>query len=150
MPKTGVQALHLRIRPLRLLGTICILVVLLLLIAAPVASLLRDGFSETIHGSRRLTLNFVEQVATQEIYWRALFNTVVISTIATFVAVVLGVLLGWIFGRTGDAFRWLERLATLPIFIPPFVGAVAWTLLAAPGIGLINVALAKAEGTRFS
>jgi iron(III) transport system permease protein len=145
MPKTGVQALHLSNRPLRLLGTILILVILLLLIVAPVASLLRDGFSEDIQGSRRLTLNFVEQVVTQAIYWRAFFNTIVISAIATLVAVMFGVLLGWIFGRTGDTFRWLERLATLPIFIPPFVGAVAWTLLAAPRIGLINVALAKVK-----
>jgi iron(III) transport system permease protein len=143
MLKIGVQAPRLGIRPERFLGTIFVSAILLMLIVAPVACLLGEGLSADIGGSRRLTLDFVEQLVTQPIYWKAFLNTVAISAIAALVAVVLGVLLGWLFGRTGDAFRWLERLATLPIFIPPFVGAVAWTLLAAPGIGLINVALAK-------
>jgi iron(III) transport system permease protein len=50
--------------------------------------------------------------------------------------------LAWALVRTNTpAAALLERLAILPIFIPPFVGAFAWILLAAPRIGLGNVAL---------
>ena len=55
---------------------------------------------------------------------------------------MLGTALGWLFGRTDlPRASLFEQLATLPIFIPPFVGAVAWTLLSAPRIGAFNVAL---------
>ena len=62
--------------------------------------------------------------------------------LATLIATVLGTALGWLFGRTDlPRASLFEQLATLPIFIPPFVGAVAWTLLSAPRIGAFNVAL---------
>ena len=32
----------------------------------------------------------------------------------------------------------LEQIAQIPIFIPPFVGAVAWALLFAPRVGAVN------------
>ncbi len=79
---------------------------------------------------------------TDSIYWQALGNTVGISLLATLFATALGLALGWLFGRTDlPRAALFEQLATLPIFIPPFVGAVAWTLLSAPRIGAFNVAL---------
>ena len=79
---------------------------------------------------------------TDSIYWQAFGNTVGISLLATLIATVLGLALGWLFGRTDlPRASLFEQFATLPIFIPPFVGAVAWTLLSAPRIGAFNVAL---------
>ena len=84
----------------------------------------------------------VARVLADSIYWQALGNTVGISLLATLIATVLGTALGWLFGRTDlPRASLFEQLATLPIFIPPFVGAVAWTLLSAPRIGAFNVAL---------
>src|SRR5262249_7644696 len=58
---------------------------------------------------------------------------------ATAIACAAGVPMAWLFARTDmPAKGFLERLATIPIFIPPFVGAVAWILLAAPRIGAFN------------
>jgi iron(III) transport system permease protein len=72
-------------------------------------------------------------------YWVALLNTLIIGLGATAIASAVGVPLAWLFARTnlpGKGF--LEKLATIPIFIPPFVGAIAWILLAAPRIGAFN------------
>ena len=73
----------------------------------------------------------------QPTYWRSLGDTIVISAGSTSLATLIGVALAWTLVRTNmPGARLLERLAILPIFIPPFVGAFAWVLLAAPRIGL--------------
>ena len=97
----------------------------------------------TIDGGRRgVSLAPIARVLGDSVYWTALANTVGISLLATLIATVLGTALGWLFGRTDlPRASLFEQLATLPIFIPPFVGAVAWTLLSAPRIGAFNVAL---------
>ncbi|WP_246776976.1 iron ABC transporter permease [Microvirga sp. VF16] len=73
-------------------------------------------------------------------YWLAAWNTVVISIGSMVLAAVIGVVLAWCLVRTNVPFaRTLEQLATMPIFIPPFVGAFAWVLIGAPRIGLFNL-----------
>lgn len=89
-----------------------------------------------------LSLSALTRVLGSSIYWVALFNTLAISLGATVIATGFGVPLGWLFARSNVAgSAVLENLAQLPIFIPPFVGAIAWVLLGAPRIGLLNVAL---------
>jgi iron(III) transport system permease protein len=108
----------------------------------PLGVLILYGFTSIDGGQWTLSLAPFARVLTDSIYWQALGNTVGISLFATLVAIVLGVALGWLFGRTDlPQASLFEQLATLPIFIPPFVGAVAWTLLTAPRIGAFNVAL---------
>jgi iron(III) transport system permease protein len=78
-------------------------------------------------------------VLTGSIYWSALARTVAVALGASLVAGMLGTALAWIFVRTSTFGRSvLEQIAQLPIFIPPFVGAVAWALLLAPRVGAIN------------
>lgn len=78
-------------------------------------------------GGRGITGEHVVKVLTEEIYWIALFNTIAVCGAAAVVATVLGTLFAWIFVRTDTLGRGaLERIAQIPIFIPPFVGAVAW------------------------
>ena len=89
-----------------------------------------------------LTLDAFLRVLGTSIYWVALLNTLTISLGATVIASGFGVPLGWLFARSNVAGgALLEHLAQLPIFIPPFVGAIAWILLGAPRIGLLNAAL---------
>lgn len=81
----------------------------------------------------------IRQVVTGAIYWSALLNTLIIGAGATVIATAVGVPLAWLFARTNMPGRsFLERLSTIPIFIPPFVGAIAWILLSAPRIGVFN------------
>jgi iron(III) transport system permease protein len=90
-------------------------------------------------GGWHFTLGHVQIVLGRWPYWVALLNTLIIGLGATAIASAVGVPLAWLFARTnlpGKGF--LEKLATIPIFIPPFVGAIAWILLAAPRIGAFN------------
>ncbi len=118
---------------------VSIVVVTMLL---PLVVLIIYGATTTEAGRRVVSLAPAARVLGDSIYWLALANTVGISLLATLIATVLGTALGWLFGRTDlPRASLFEQLATLPIFIPPFVGAVAWTLLSAPRIGAFNVAL---------
>lgn len=108
----------------------------------PLCVLVIYGVSTVEGGRRVVSLAPIARVMGDSIYWVAVGNTVGITLLATLIATVLGTALGWLFGRTDlPRASMLEQLATLPIFIPPFVGAVAWTLLAAPRIGVFNVGL---------
>lgn len=131
-----------RVNTTRRASLIFIGFIVFVLVILPLTSLFLDAFTTVESGRREITASHLIKVGSEPIYWTALWNTISISVIATAISVLLGVCLGWLFGRTdmGGA-RLLEQFATLPIFIPPFVGAVAWTLLAAPRIGLLNVAL---------
>jgi iron(III) transport system permease protein len=89
-----------------------------------------------------LTTRYFAQVLTGSIYWQAVANTLVISLGATALASAFGVPLGWLYARTDLPGRsLLEQLSQVPIFIPPFVGAVAWILLGAPRLGFLNTLL---------
>jgi iron(III) transport system permease protein len=70
---------------------------------------------------------------------KSIFNTLVVSTGGTLLATVVGVALAWICARTNTPGRsWLEPLNLVPFFLSPYVGAIAWTYLAAPRSGLLN------------
>ena len=135
--------MHSAFGPLaRYLPLIPALLVVTVTMLLPLMVLLVYGFT-TLEGGRRIfSFESVARLLGDSIYWQALGNTVGISLFATLIATVLGTALGWLFGRTDlPRASLFEQLTTLPIFIPPFVGAVAWTLLSAPRIGAFNVVL---------
>ena len=54
-------------------------------------------------------------------------------------AIVIGFLAAWTFTRTNlPGVFWLERLMQLPYYMTPLVGALAWSILAAPNTGFLN------------
>jgi iron(III) transport system permease protein len=115
---------------------------LVVLVVLPLCSVFFDAFTIPGPQGRRFGFDNFVQVMTHWPYWSSLATTLVVSIGATMVATVIGIALAWALVRTNTpAAALLERLAILPIFIPPFVGAFAWILLAAPRIGLGNVAL---------
>jgi iron(III) transport system permease protein len=70
---------------------------------------------------------------------QAIINTVVSSGLATLLAVVIGMTLAWITSRTDTpAARFFDNAFVIPYYLSPFIGAIAWTLLANPRIGFIN------------
>jgi iron(III) transport system permease protein len=122
------------------LATIGILIVLPLGSILSVSVLVGDG------ATRHLGWDNFIKVGGQAPYWLALLNTITISLGAAALASLIGVALAWTVTRTNAPFAaLLERLAVLPIFIPPFVGAFAWLLVAAPKTGIANV-VARATG----
>jgi iron(III) transport system permease protein len=66
-------------------------------------------------------------------------NTLLVSTMGTIGALVLGLVLAWIVTRTNvPGARLFEQLIVLPYYVSPLVGALAWSVLATPRGGLIN------------
>ena len=112
---------------------------MVLIVVVPLAIVMVQGFISAQRGSWDFTLDHVTLVVTRWPYWAALLNTLVIGLGATTFACAVGIPMAWLFARTNLPGKGLlEKLATIPIFIPPFVGAVAWILLAAPRIGAFN------------
>ena len=69
----------------------------------------------------------------------ALINTLVICAGGTMIAVAIGLLFSWVVVRTNTPFRGLIAAASiLPLFAPPLVAGVAWSILGSPKTGLIN------------
>jgi iron(III) transport system permease protein len=70
---------------------------------------------------------------------QAILNTVTSSGLATLAALLIGIALAWITSRTDTpAARFFENAFVMPYYLSPFIGAIAWTLLANPRIGFIN------------
>jgi iron(III) transport system permease protein len=124
------------------LGVVALL--LFLLIILPLVSVFIDAFLIADGNAKRVGLDNFKQVFSGNPYWVSLGTTCVVSIGATMIATVIGVGMAWVLVRTNTpSAALLEKLAVLPIFIPPFVGAFAWILLAAPRVGLGNLAIAK-------
>jgi iron(III) transport system permease protein len=120
---------------LLILGFLVIYPVLTLLLGAltdtnPVV----DGFS-----LRHLSIaNFLTVLANPNVA-EALFNTLVACGGGTVIAVAIGLLFSWVVVRTNTPFKGLIAAASiLPLFAPPLVAGVAWSILGSPKTGLIN------------
>ena len=71
--------------------------------------------------------------------WRVIANTGFVACIATVLAIIIGFLAAWTLTRTKlPGAGWLERLMQLPYYMTPLVGALAWSILAAPRTGFLN------------
>lgn len=69
----------------------------------------------------------------------AIYNTIVMSLGTAAVAAVCGTFLGWAVARTDmPGRRMIELVAIIPFISTPFIGALAWVLLAGPSVGLLN------------
>jgi iron(III) transport system permease protein len=81
---------------------------------------------------------------------RALWNTLVMAFWTGVVAVAIGAPLAWLTARTDLPGRRFMRALVMASFVtPPFLGAVAWVMLAGPNAGAVNKlwrAVTGAEG----
>ena len=69
----------------------------------------------------------------------ALTNTFIIASGSCLLAAALGVSLAWITARTNSFAReTLEAFNLIPFFLSPLVGAISWTYIASPHMGLLN------------
>jgi iron(III) transport system permease protein len=90
-----------------------------------------DVFPPTEYG----TGNYVDLIDD----WHVLANTGFVACLSTVMAVGIGFLAAWTLTRTKLPGRaWLERLMELPYYMTPLVGALAWSILAAPRTGFLN------------
>ncbi len=109
------------------------------LIAYPLVYLVAESFNvsgEDVFPPAEIGLaNYVDLIDD----WHIIANTAFVACIATVMAVVIGFLAAWTLTRTKlPGRRQLERLMELPYYMTPLVGALAWSILAAPRTGFVN------------
>ena len=82
--------------------------------------------------------NFV-RLFSESGFLEPLIATFIIATSSSFFCCAVAAPMGWLVARTDLPFSGLIRaLVTASFVTPPFLGAIAWELLAAPNSGLLN------------
>jgi iron(III) transport system permease protein len=121
-----------------------LLAVLTFLVLYPVAMLLLGALTNTNpvvdgFGVFDLSLdNFVSVLGNVNVH-HALANSLIACTGGTALAVAIGLAFSWIVVRTNTPCRGLLGPASLvPLFVPPLVAGVAWSILGSPKSGLLN------------
>src|SRR5690242_1605345 len=93
-----------------------------------------DGF-----GKFRPSLHHFIEVMGNENVHLAFFNALAACGGGTILAVMIGLSFSWIVVRTNTPFkRFIAGASMIPLFVPPLVAGVAWSILASPKTGLIN------------
>src|SRR6185437_3112666 len=86
-----------------------------------------------------LTLQNFVTLFTDPDFLDPLWTTTIIAFSSATICCVIAAPMGWLVSRTDTPGRQLIRaLVTASFVTPPFLGAVAWELLAAPNSGLLN------------
>ena len=121
-----------------------LLAILGFLVIYPVLTLLLGALTDTnpvVEGlqlSHLSVANFLTVLKNPNVA-EALFNTLIACAGGTSIAVVIGLLFSWIVVRTNTPFKGIIAAASiLPLFAPPLVAGVAWSILGSPKTGLIN------------
>jgi iron(III) transport system permease protein len=89
--------------------------------------------------SNHLTLQNFVTLFTDPDFLDPLLTTAIIATSSAIICCVVAAPMGWLVSRTDMPGRqFIRALVTASFVTPPFLGAVAWELLAAPNSGLLN------------
>ncbi len=145
------QSRHGAIRPwLPAAWSTLLIAILAFLVLYPTAMLLIGALTTTnpvVEGYHLADLsigNFLA-VATNPNVSRALANSLIACGGGTILAVTIGLSFAWVVVRTNTPCKGLiASTGMLPLFVPPLVAGVAWSILGSPRSGLLNMLAAKA------
>src|SRR6202011_5479354 len=119
-------------KPVLFLFAACLVV----LIVLPMSWLAVFSFTDK---ARHPTLQNFVTLFTDPDFLDPLLTTAIIATASAAICCVVAAPFSWLVSRTDMPGRQLIRaLVTASFVTPPFLGAVAWELLAAPNSGLLN------------
>jgi iron(III) transport system permease protein len=105
----------------------------------PFSLIFSTSFYVVNEGKVVLTTEAFEQVVNDPRMIGTMLDTLTFSVLSTLFSVPIGVSLAWLIGRTNIPFaKWLEPINLVPIFLDPFIYAVAWGFVASPKAGLLN------------
>ncbi len=111
---------------------------LVVLIVLPIAWIAVYAFLDK---SGALTLGNFHKLFTDPSFLDPLITTLVIATSVGTLCCLIAAPMGWLVARSDMPARGLVRTLVMASFVtPPFLGAIAWELLAAPNSGLLNQA----------
>jgi iron(III) transport system permease protein len=117
---------------------------LCLLILLPLSWLVYFAFRDKSGG---FTLENFVQLATDDTFIDPLITTVILATSSAVICCAVAAPMGWLVARTDMPLRRTVRaLVTASFVTPPFLGAIAWEMLAAPNSGLLNQAYRAVTG----
>jgi iron(III) transport system permease protein len=108
------------------------LVILVLFIVYPLskvvlASFVQKGKAITLGN---LTLANFAEFASSRLYRSALANTITVGLLTVVFSCLLGIPMAWFLAKTDMPFKAVFlSLGTLPLILPPFIGAYSWVLL---------------------
>src|SRR5882762_3556770 len=89
--------------------------------------------------SGAFTLNNFKTLVTDPVFIDPLTTTLILATSSSVICCLFAAPMGWLVARTDMPLRRTVRaLVTASFVTPPFLGAIAWELLAAPNSGLLN------------
>jgi iron(III) transport system permease protein len=110
---------------------------LIFLVASPVLRLLLSSFQSTDTGRFTLANYGIAYGHLRD--WAALGNSLLYAVEVTVVSAILAVPIAWGVSRTDMPGKGFVRVMILGAFItPPYLGAIAWILLAGPNAGWLN------------
>lgn len=109
---------------------LCVLVIL------PISWLVIFSISDR---GGNLTLDNFRRLATDATFVEPLVTTFILATSTSLICCAVAAPMGWLVARTDmPGARVVRILVTASFVTPPFLGAIAWELLAAPNSGLLN------------
>src|SRR4030088_2874077 len=89
--------------------------------------------------SGAFTLDNFKTLVTDPLFVDPLTTTLILATSSSIICCAFAAPMGWLVARTDMPLRRTVRaLVTASFVTPPFLGAIAWELLAAPNSGLLN------------
>ncbi|RYF47769.1 MAG: iron ABC transporter permease, partial [Comamonadaceae bacterium] len=140
-PRRSHRLLSLRRRWLPSGLMIAVLAVLIML---PAALVLLSAFSVDVPrpGNMNWNLTLDNFAVLAESQTRKAFgNSLMIGVLATALACAIGGALAFLAARTDiPMHRFVYFVGLMPLFLPSYVGALAWSLLGSPTAGLLNIA----------
>src|SRR5471030_82717 len=111
-------------------GILCVLIVL------PLSWLFLYSLTD---GKGHVTLANFYRLFSESAFLEPLISTFIIATSSAIICCAVAAPMGWLVARTDLPFSGVIRaLVTASFVTPPFLGAIAWELLAAPNSGLLN------------
>src|SRR5213078_2691340 len=111
-------------------------VILVALIVLPMSWL---AYFSVTDRAGHLTLDNFVRLVTDPTFVDPLVTTVILATSLAVVCCAIAAPMGWLVARTDMPLRrTIRALVTASFVTPPFLGAIAWELLAAPNSGLLN------------
>jgi iron(III) transport system permease protein len=100
--------------------------------------------------ARQFTLQNFVTLFTDAAFLDPLITTVIIAVSSSVICCAIAAPMGWLVARTDMPLgRTIRSLVMASFVTPPFLGAVAWELLAAPNSGLLNKAFRDLTGAEM-
>jgi len=110
--------------------------VLVVLIVLPMSWLVYYAF---VDKNGAFTLGNFARLFSESAFFEPLITTFILATTTSVTCCLVAAPIGWLVARTDMPLRRTTRLLVTASFVtPPFLGAIAWELLAAPNSGLLN------------